>query len=216
MECELQECESKTLLKKVHELRTILLDSVTNIKSNDATFDLNSLSVVGPELRVMMQKYIQLGKKVDSSDKAFISTYKKLDGRKIDDDDQGIPNPQEYIDTLRKTKTAEFKKLKNFEADSERRLNELLNPPNEDIRIEDQSARQIPRDPITRLAIKNAVKSTVCHHVYDKDSIEGYIQQRVAANKPTVKCPQAGCTNKNMTRDELIPDDEINSIILNS
>uniref|UniRef100_A0A8D8WVS0 E3 SUMO-protein ligase NSE2 n=3 Tax=Cacopsylla melanoneura TaxID=428564 RepID=A0A8D8WVS0_9HEMI len=47
-------------------------------------------------------------------------------------------------------------------------------------------------DPITKQTIKQPVKSQVCGHIYDRDSIDSMFRGRDAF----IRCPYVGCPNK--------------------
>lgn len=66
---------------------------------------------------------------------------------------------------------------------------------------------RIPIDPVTQAEINIPVRNKNCRHVYDKDGITSYINQRQQQRK-SVKCPTIGCRAP-LTFNSLIEDREL-------
>lgn len=175
--------------KSLEDLKSSVLDCSKNIKSNDETFGISTFATVKDKFDGIMTDFKILSRELDASRTAFLNMYDTFN------EDEG----EEYIDS--ESVIAEFKKHIDQE------LKRTAVEPDEEIMVENL---QIIKDPITRQNIKFAVKSKVCKHIYDKETILDYFKQR--RNK-AVKCPQAGCTNKNMKMEELVDDDETNKLI---
>lgn len=62
-----------------------------------------------------------------------------------------------------------------------------------------------PLDPLVKCPIKTPVKNRLCGHVYEKDTILGYI------NRPgkKVKCPYIGCVSGYLKKENLVEDKEL-------
>ncbi|XP_045520683.1 E3 SUMO-protein ligase NSE2-like isoform X2 [Pieris brassicae] len=61
-------------------------------------------------------------------------------------------------------------------------------------------------DPFTKKAIEDPVKNSLCGHIYEKEVIMNIIQKK----KKGIKCPVAGCGNKNLIQTKhLVSDDEL-------
>lgn len=67
------------------------------------------------------------------------------------------------------------------------------------------SQRNLLTCPITTTLMENPVKNKVCGHVYSRDGIENYIQQR-RRSRLSCPCPVPGCGNGNLTPDQLETD----------
>lgn len=202
----------------LRHLKNNILDCAKNIKSNDATFKISTLPEVMDKLKLVMDNYITQTRQIKAHETAFMKLREELDKREEEAEiDELIPNESEgyrnLYEQLIETASASFANLeKNAMSD----LNKIICPSlnEEEIQFETPSSRRIPIDPITRTNIKVAVKSTVCNHVYDRDGIEDYFKQKELAKKTNkIQCPQAGCTNKRMTRGELVLDEETNELI---
>ncbi|KAI8428512.1 hypothetical protein MSG28_007299 [Choristoneura fumiferana] len=62
-----------------------------------------------------------------------------------------------------------------------------------------------PIDPITKRPIEDPVKNTVCGHIYDREAIMNLLNL-----KKKIKCPVAGCGNRNpINPNQLISDEEL-------
>jgi hypothetical protein len=56
--------------------------------------------------------------------------------------------------------------------------------------------------PISRALMTDAVQNTVCHHIYSRAGITGYLQQSGYRGR-SVRCPVVGCTNRAVTLSQL-------------
>ncbi|KAL1494084.1 hypothetical protein ABEB36_009737 [Hypothenemus hampei] len=63
----------------------------------------------------------------------------------------------------------------------------------------------IPIDPISKTPIQNVLRNKNCNHLYNQDSILGYISQ--AAER--ARCPYIGCQNRKLRRRDLVNDDAL-------
>lgn len=211
MEAQLADIREGTTLQFVKQLRNNIKDCAKNIKSNDDTFKLSSIQSVTDKILDLMSSYVETVQGVESSQRAFIAIYQE-----VDDEESG--QVEEYADLNAYTKLFEEAVAKESEismtneVEAQVELEKIIRPyVDEDIQVE-APKRQIPKDPFTKKDIKVAIMSTNCKHVYDKETIEDYFTQREKINK-RVQCPHAGCANRNMTRDELVLDEETNKLI---
>lgn len=189
MDEQLASIRENTTVKLLEDLKSSIADCTKNIKSNDALFEISTFPNVKARLDEIMSDYRKISRDVEASQKAFLKIFEKIDGKEGD----------EFINLNGVTE--------EFEKEFRKELKKISTEPEEEILMENQ---QVDKDPITRQPIKFAVRSNVCKHIYDKETIHDYFKQR--KNK-AVKCPKAGCTNKNMKLDELVDDEETNKII---
>lgn len=108
-----------------------------------------------------------------------------------------------------------------FEIEDERHyvtINSILNELKESEREEDfeeianTQLTKIPIDPFTQKEIEIPVVNRHCKHVYDKQGIMNYINQRAELRK-SAKCPTIGCLNKEkLTFNDLIEDRYVNAL----
>mmetsp|Transcript_8671 Transcript_8671/g.16674 ORF Transcript_8671/g.16674 Transcript_8671/m.16674 type:complete len:281 (+) Transcript_8671:147-989(+) len=59
--------------------------------------------------------------------------------------------------------------------------------------------------PLTTTLVEDPYKNKACGHVYSKEAIMNYIRQMQSSHR-TCKCPVTGCSNTNVTMDQLEPD----------
>ncbi|KAI5711907.1 hypothetical protein M8J75_004179 [Diaphorina citri] len=96
-------------------------------------------------------------------------------------------------------KLAEIKKGKKYNVESDELFKEFKE------RVEDVTSNEFEveesdmnfLDPITKQTIKQPVKSQICGHVFDKDSIDSMFRGR----DPYIRCPYVGCPNKLRKKD---------------
>lgn len=215
------EIRSNSTLRDLEQLRGIIIDCAKNIKSNDTTFEISTLPTVSEKLTNYMEQYIESKRKIESYQKAFLNLNQDIDQL---DEGEDIETFEEYVELDKYSKKFDdvsnniYSDLNRHEIDTIKiirsELEKIIRPQEEEIQFEQAPIRQIPKDPMTKKPIKVAVRSTICNHVYDKDGIEEYFKLREQANKGNrIQCPQAGCTNKTMSRSELVSDEETNRLI---
>mgnify|MGYP001019910426 CR=1 FL=1 len=214
MESQLQDIRDGTTLGMINQLKESVIDCAKNIKSNDITFHISTLPTVRENLTRLMDSYLETVHSVESCQNAFTKLHEQLE--QLDDDQvEEFVDLNTYSEKFKHT-IEEERAVLNSRFDgrtAQTELNEIIGPHiDEEIQVEAPEC-QIPKDPITKRDIQVAVKSTVCHHIYDQDGIEEYFRQKEQAKKTRIQCPQAGCTNKNMKRTELILDEETNRLI---
>lgn len=196
----------------INRLQENILDSTKNFKSNDNTFHISTLPHLSDKLINLMEKCIGVSQKLQACETAFVNVT-----RRIEEEDECDPDEYAETDTYLKLfdrcVADELKSLVRNDTNL-KQLKRIIQV-DEDIREEVPIRQHIPKDPITKMDITCAVKSNVCNHVYDKESIEAYISQK-ERTKRRIQCPQAGCANLSMTRDEIVPDEEINNLIQSS
>lgn len=217
MEAQLNDIRDNVSVGVINQTKDIILDCAKNIKSNDSTFNISTLPSLSDTLTNLADKYVDSLKSIVACQKAYLSLSKKIEEEEEEARTNGgvYPEVTDFPATFKKTVTAEKKKLTNYNKQIKSELSKIVRPPeeaDEEIRVE-APTRQIPKDPITKADIKFAVRSTVCNHIFDQEGIENYFVQKETAKKTRVQCPLAGCTNKNMKRSELVPDDETNELI---
>lgn len=71
--------------------------------------------------------------------------------------------------------------------------------------VHNGASQQSLNCPISRVLMENPVRSKLCGHCYSREGIEGLIAQSRQARR-SCRCPYAGCTNKNVTEDQLEED----------
>lgn len=214
MQAQLDDINDETTVKTFHQFKESIIDCAKNIRSNDATFEISTLPKISDKLANHMTNYIDTVHKLESYQKAFLQINDELDKMEEEHEEE----PEDYVDL------DEYRKLfdsivqqemitRPNEIGAKKVLEKILKPPEEDIQME-APTRQIPRDPMTKKPIRIAVRSTVCGHIYDKDGIEEYFRLKILNNRANrIQCPQAGCTNKRMSKDELVLDEETNNLI---
>lgn len=209
MESQLEDIRNSTTLKIIQQLEDSIIDCAKNFKSNDATFNINTLPTFSQKLIELMGKYSETSRKILACQGAFVNIHGQLEEEDAGELDE-YADTNKYMNLFDKFVRDEFKSLtKNTKSVTE--LKKIINM-DEEIRVEAPSCNQIPKDPITKMDISFAVRSSVCNHVYDKNSIELYITQKESTKK-RIQCPQAGCANKNMTKGELVADNDVNKLI---
>lgn len=216
MEAQLEDINSGSTLKEIKQVEDTIIDCAKNFKKNDATFNITTLPILGAKLVDLMNNYTEVTNNIVANQEAFskLNDQMKRDYRNAthtDEEGGQYYEIDEYVDKFVETKE-QIKARLPSETEAIRVLRNILQL-DEEIQVQ-PPCRQIPKDPISRADIKVAVKSKKCGHTYDKESIEGYIAQK-QASKRLIRCPQAGCTNQNLTIDDLIPDEEINNLIQN-
>lgn len=209
MEALIEDIRNQTTAKTISQLEDSIIDCAKNFKSNDATFNISTLPTFGGRLLDLMGDYIAASQRLEACQNAFVIMHEKIEGEDETDMDE-YSNCEHYLKLFDTSLNDELKKASPSQA-SINFLKKIIQV-DEEIRVEAPAQTQIPKDPITKLDITCAVRSSVCKHIYDKDSIEQYMIQKQRTKK-RIQCPQAGCTNKNMTRDELVLDNETNNLI---
>ncbi|XP_018562173.1 E3 SUMO-protein ligase NSE2-like [Anoplophora glabripennis] len=66
-----------------------------------------------------------------------------------------------------------------------------------------------PIDPISKVIIRDPVRSRKCKHVYERAMITDYIKQQ----KRKAKCPYVGCSSKQLLMSDITEDSELQSQI---
>lgn len=211
MEAQLEDIREGATLKFVKQLRDNINDCAKNIRSNDDTFKLSTIQSVTDKFIDLMSSYVDTVQGIESSQRAFITI-----SAKVEDEESG--QVEEYADLdaytklFEETVVRENENSSTNEIEAQVELEKIIRPyVDEDIQVEAPSLR-VPKDPITKQDIKIAMMNTNCRHIYDKETIEEYFAQKEKSNK-RVQCPQAGCANRNMRRDELVLDEETNKLI---
>lgn len=72
---------------------------------------------------------------------------------------------------------------------------------------------QIPKDPLTKRYINDPCRNKVCGHVYEFDTIVGFIKMKKNKMK---KCPYVGCTNNSLSLGDIEKDEHLKMQIRNS
>lgn len=205
LEEEINDGRSKALLKDA--LKSRIIDTAKHIKSNDDTFKIATLPQVSDRLCDLMCGYTDLIQKVDAVEKAFTIVSSQLNPKQEFELNSFENLFQEALEAQQQASVLEEQALAEF-----RSLIIPAPPRDEEIVVEAPTERRWPKDPITQTNIKKAVRNKVCNHIYDRVSIEAFIDQR-KANKQRAPCPVAGCRNKNTEKRDLEPDDETNLLI---
>lgn len=202
---DIQQGTSRKRLARFHE---ILVDCAKEIKSNDDAFKISTYPQVSSELEELNKMYRSTMSSLKASEERVIKNLIKI----------GNMRSSEYIDlALVKEEFQEADNSINDEADAPD-LNALIqNLPSDgdDVVLAEGSINKlIPRDPITKKLIQEAVRSRLCFHTYEKSSIEAYMEQKSKTRSAgRVKCPVAGCAVTSMRKNDLEPDDEMSKII---
>lgn len=210
MEVLLEDIRTNSMLKYIRELRTTIIDVAKNVKSNDDTFKISCLPRVSEQLSDAMSKYVDTTQEFEASQRAFNTVYAQVGEDETDREDD--VDLAQFLELFKDEVEQEKNNSTTSEIEAQVELEKIIRPfVDEDIQV-DPASRQIPKDPITRTDIRIAVRSKVCGHVYDSESIDEYFTQREKAKK-RVQCPQAGCTNRNMKRQDIETDEETNKLI---
>lgn len=212
MELQLDDIRDSITLNSIHKLRDAIIDCAKNIKSNDATFQISTLPTVTDKLYSLMDNYAKILKETDTCQQAFLQIHDQVEQEEDEQQDRDFIDLDNYL-TVFKRNHSKAKSAYPKSNPARKELARVISPQTNDEEIQVEAPmRQSYKDPITKKDIRVAVRSRVCKHIFDKDSIEDYIRQSEAA-KVRIKCPLAGCTNKSLTREELELDVEINQII---
>lgn len=209
MELIKNQIRNRTTQKSFDKFRDCIIDSAKNIKSNDETFQIATLATCKDKLFNLMEDYIDFSERADACESAFSQLHEQAEAYDEDEHDD-YQNLEEFANLFKSTMEQAIKPLPCRKTAIES-LQKIINV-DEEIQLA-APAMRIPKDPVTKMDIRFAVKSTVCNHIYDKEGIETYFRQKEAAKRARIQCPQAGCTNKSMTREELVEDDETNKLI---
>uniref|UniRef100_A0A6G1SMH0 E3 SUMO-protein ligase NSE2 n=1 Tax=Aceria tosichella TaxID=561515 RepID=A0A6G1SMH0_9ACAR len=201
---EIAEGKSLEVLK---EYKKRIIDTAKHIKSNDATFNISTLPAACDDLTALMSNYTDLIRNIDAAERAF----------GIMKNDVNIAQELELstFEELFKATVESQRRNSHLEPNAVSELKSFILPPaprDEEVVVEAPTERTWPKDPITKTNIKKAVRNKVCNHIYDRASIENYIDQR-NANHQRAPCPVAGCRHKNAEKKDLEPDDETNALI---
>lgn len=213
MNQQLDDIRDNITVNTVRKLKDTIIDCAKEIKSNDVTFQISTLPSVSAKLSSLMDGYSSTLKQLDTCQQAFLSVHELVE---VDEDESGerdFIDLDDYLTVFKQNHDhakSKYKKDNSAKSDLTKVLRPVAN--DEEIQVEAPQG-QIPKDPITKKDIVFAMRSKVCKHVFDKTSIEDYISQCESASKTRIKCPLAGCTNKNLSRKELEPDQEINKLI---
>ena len=207
-----EDIESRRTLKEIKEYKKIILDCVTNIKSNDKTFKLDTLPQISDKFHSCMSSYISTYQCIEASHLTFNQLSEEIKTHEEDGPHGGESvELAAFENKFNEILSAAYHQVGD-EAEAVEQLEAMLKPQDEDVVIEAPNAQQIPKDPYSKKLIKVAVKNTTCKHIYDKGTIENYISQR-EQSKSRCPCPVAGCQNKNIKRKDLVLDDETNKLI---
>jgi len=221
MEGILDDIRNQRSLNQVKQLEHSIIDCAKNIKSNDQTFNISTFSEVCDKLSDVMSEYVSSVKHLEAAQKTFVSLQENLA------EDAQAPNGGDPVDLaafevlFRQQFDQNLTEVLTEGNEAQIALDAIVRPnqppprppqPDQDIYVEQNSQREIPKDPITKRNIKIAVRSKKCNHIYDQESIKSYISHK-EKNKSRVQCPVAGCSNRAMKSNELVLDDETNALI---
>lgn len=213
-----EDIEEGNLIGVVTQLKDSILDCAKCIKSNDDTFKISTLPQVSDKLREQMSVYQNVLQDVQSTQMTFTQLLENVESDSRDGNDGESINLASFEDLFNRSVGDNWGinwGINTDQTQASRALDQILGQVNrdEDIVLEAPSQQQWPKDPITKMNIRKAVRSKQCKHTYDKKSIEGYIAQKERARSTLIACPVAGCVNRALTRDDLEPDDEANNLI---
>lgn len=215
MEAQIEDIQEHRTSQQLNKLKDILIDCTRNIKSNDETFSISTLPSISTKLTKIVDDIAEAMNRLEASQSAFLELNDLVENIEAEVGPDEIVQSAIFSNKYEDSVKEKYNKLRQSNRDKKRiltELNKILRPIEEDVQVEAPTLT-IPKDPITKRDIRIAVRSTVCNHVYDQEGIEDYFKQKELAKKRNIKCPQAGCTNKTMTREELVPDDELNRFI---
>lgn len=71
-------------------------------------------------------------------------------------------------------------------------------------------SKALPLDPLTKMAIKNPCKNKKCGHIYEYNTIMGYLKSK---NKVR-RCPYMGCGNVKMLVSQIVQEEELTKKVL--
>lgn len=211
MDAQLQDIRQNVTLSTMKVLRKSIIDCAKNIKSNDETFNISTLPRVKDKLIQLMDDYVDTVKKIEACQNVFLKLNEEIEAIENDENNKDCVELQLVTNKFNAMIAETCQNITTEETEAQFDLEEMLRPNDDEIQQVSEPA-QVPKDPITKQNIRVAVRSTICGHVYDKESMEDYIKKKEKARKQ-VQCPVAGCTNRSMKRIELVPDEEINKLI---
>lgn len=216
MNQQLDDIRDKLTISNVQKLKDAIIDCAKEIKSNDLTFQISTLPTVSDKLFSLMDCYTDILKQLDTCQQAFLSVHELVEVDEDESAERDFVDLDNYLTVFKQNHDHAKSRYKNDNS-ARSDLTKVIRPQANDEEIQVEAPQgQIPKDPITKKDIVFAVRSRICKHVFDKTSIEDYISQCESAMRTRVKCPLAGCTNKNLTKKELEPDEEINKLIQSS
>lgn len=214
----MDDISSGNTLKPINEFRDAILDCTKNIKSNDNTFGTTVLPKVSNKLSDFMSHYVDAYHQIETTQR----TVSKLHSHVMDDERDPLGGDpvdlKAFGELYKKTYDTESKEASGateYFDELQGMLSIRRQQPvtqDEDVVVEPTVNREIPKDPITKMNIKIAVRSKKCNHLYDQTTINSYIEQR-GKDRSTVKCPVAGCNNKDLKKYGFILDAETNDLI---
>lgn len=210
MENQFSSANFNSTMEDVKQLKQCIIQHSKHIKSNDETFQLSTLPKISKDVVKVMNSYVETIRRIEASQKAITDVQATIEQDSFYNEDDDIQ--EEFLDD-NAYKVQFHACIEEELASSTREENAKLELDrllfnNVDI-VEEVNQFTIPKDPITQQEIVTAVKSSKCKHIYDKDGIYAYFRQK-EANKKQVRCPHIGCTNKNMSRSEIVPDEDTN------
>lgn len=215
MDNQLEEINSGYNTRLIAPIGKTVLDFAKYLKNDDSVFDLSSLSEFTPRILDAMNSHVQVMRKNHALDDAYKKMYREIRAS-WDDEPSDYFDWNEYGKNFDKLIAQELKKAETGPqsrlVEDLRKITNTQQTQGEEIVVE-APILQIPKDPITKKDIKFAVRSRRCKHVYDKESIENFITTSLANNRPRIRCPIAGCTNSDLSIDDLENDDETNNLI---
>lgn len=198
-------------------LRKALINCTRHIKSNDDTFKISTLSLINQDITDIMKSYTNTQLRMQASQHAYETTTKELNNMLDErtEEQEGIYiDDMVYKQKLEINTTNELNRISRKSGSGFEEIDALINPESMPDLVEEiqETEFQIPRDPITQHEIGIAVKSKKCNHIYDKEGIEKYFEQK-AKTKKSIRCPHIGCSNKQLTREQIVIDDATNAKI---
>lgn len=211
MEAQLEDIRQNVTLRTMKDLRKSIIDCAKNIKSNDETFDISTLPRVRDKIIHLMDDYVDTVKKIEACQKVFLKLHEEIEAIENDENNKDCIELQFVTNKFNAMIEETCQTITTDETEAQFDLEEMLRPSDDEIQQVSEPA-QVPKDPITKQNIKVATKSTICGHIYDKESLEDYMKKKEKARK-SVQCPVAGCTNRSIKRMELVLDEEINKLI---
>jgi hypothetical protein len=198
------------------ELEETLLAMAQQMGGSDSSNDIAVfLQAQRDRVKKVAEKHVQNGLTLDRF-VASLQTLKqqetaKADEEKKDDDEEATDHGKRlqeiFAQKQQNEKAAPLQQDEHYRDICERMGETLVALPGADDEIEmvgnnSATQRSSLKCMITMQFMQDAVKNSVCGHVYSRDGILDYIQQRKTTRRPC-KCPVPGCSNSNVTENQL-------------
>ena len=127
---------------------------------------------------------------------------------------EGASGDAEVVKNLEEIYTLKMAEMGHFDAQKQKHYQEVCDflgeepsGADDEIQVQVNSASQRSHliCPFTTTLMEDPVKNKVCGHIYSRAGIENHVKQR-QRNRGACACPVPGCSNRNITLDQLETD----------